>query len=328
MTVDRRLLNWGVFLVLVGGIPLAVSQGWLDRDVVARAWELWPLILIGAGIGLLLAATPLRALGGVVVAATIGTMVGAVLAVGFGGFSFGTVGCGSGAGGAQVLDQRGSFEGGSARVALEARCAEVAVTTGAGPGWQVQVKGDEVARPTVEAGAGSLVVRSPEGPVVFPFSRGSSWQLELGTDPRLDLSLRLDAGSARVDLAGARIGQLEVDANAIGDTRIDLADAVVDRVDLEVNAADLAVLLPTTADTTGEIAGNAASIRLCASAATGLRLTVEENITASNNFGDAGLVRTGDTWTSPDYAAAAVQVDLRIGGAAVSYVLNPRGGCR
>lgn len=328
MSVDRRLLNWGVFLVLVGGIPLAVSQGWIDGDVVARAWELWPFILIGAGIGLLLAATPLRALGGVIVAATIGTMIGAVLAVGFGGFSFGSIGCGGAAGGPQIVDERGTFEGGSATVALEARCAEVAVTTGAGAGWQVTVNGDEAARPTVVAAAGSLAVRSPSGPTVFPFAQGSAWRLELGTDPRLDLSIRVDAGSADVDLAGATVGRLEVTANAVGDTRLDLSGATVDRLDVEVNAADVAIALPTTTDLAGEVQGNAASVSLCAADDTGLRFRVEDNITASNDFADAGLVRTGDTWESPGFAGAAVQVELRISGGAVSYTLNPRGGCK
>ncbi len=85
MSVDRRLLNWGVFLVLVGGVPLAVAQGWIPSETVANAWELWPLILIGAGIGLILSRTPLRALGGIIVAGTFGVILGAMLAVGFGG---------------------------------------------------------------------------------------------------------------------------------------------------------------------------------------------------------------------------------------------------
>ena len=94
MSVDRRLLNWGIFLVLLGGIPLAVAQGWIPRDVVARAWELWPLILIGAGIGLILSRTPFQAIGGIIVAGTFGVILGAIVAVGFGGIGIGTLGCG------------------------------------------------------------------------------------------------------------------------------------------------------------------------------------------------------------------------------------------
>lgn len=328
MSVDRRLLGWGVFLVLVGGIPLAVSQGWIDRNVVGRAWELWPFVLIGAGAGLLLAATPLRALGGVIIAATLGTMVGAVLAVGFGGFTSGGIGCGAGGTGPQIVDERGTFEGGSAAVVIEARCADVDVTAGAGSGWHLIVNGEQSARPAVAAAAGSLAVRSPSGAVVFPFSPGSSWRLDLGTDPRLDLSLRVDAGSADVDLGGATVGRLVVDGNAIGATRLDLSEAAVDRLDVEVNAADVAVGLPTRTGLTGEIRANAASIELCAAAEVGLRLRVEESITASNNFAAAGLVPGDDTWESPGFATAAVQVELRIGGGAVSYTLSPEGGCR
>ena len=330
MTVDRRLLNWGVFLVLVGGIPLAVSQGWIDREVVARAWELWPLILIGAGIGLLLAATPLRALGGIVVAATLGTIVGAVLAVGFGGFSMGSLGCGSAdAGAPQIVDERGTFGGGSGRVVLDANCAEIRVTTGAGSGWSVTVNGTENARPTIEQNAGDVTVRSPSDPVVFPFgSQRATWRVELGTDPRLDLELGLNAGSADVDLGGATVGQLQVDANAIGSSRLDLSRAAVERLDVSVNAADIAILLPADAGLEGSVSGNAASIGLCAAPGVGLRLVVDDSITASDNFEEAGLVLRSGAWESPDYAAAAVKVELRTTGSAVSYTLDPEDGCR
>src|SRR5438552_3997493 len=54
MHLDRRLAGWGVFLVLLGAIPLLVRQGVLTTDMVARAWTLWPLLLIAAGVGLLL----------------------------------------------------------------------------------------------------------------------------------------------------------------------------------------------------------------------------------------------------------------------------------
>ena len=113
MSVDRRLLNWGVFLVLLGGVPLAVAQGWISaRSRRARAWELWPLLLVGAGVGLILSATPLRALGGIVVSATFGVMLGAFIAVGFGGFSLGSsAAAGPTPGAPQVARGSGSFAG-------------------------------------------------------------------------------------------------------------------------------------------------------------------------------------------------------------------------
>ncbi len=37
--VDRRLFDWGVFLVLLGGAPLAATQGWIPRDAPTKACQ-------------------------------------------------------------------------------------------------------------------------------------------------------------------------------------------------------------------------------------------------------------------------------------------------
>lgn len=50
MSIDRGFLGWGVFLILLGGIPLAVNQGWLDAAVVEGAWQLWPVVIIGIDV--------------------------------------------------------------------------------------------------------------------------------------------------------------------------------------------------------------------------------------------------------------------------------------
>ena len=80
MRLDPRFLNWGVFFILLGAIPLAVSQGWIPASAIDNAWRFWPLILIGIGIGLLLRRTAFHFVGGLLVAATFGLMLGSVLA--------------------------------------------------------------------------------------------------------------------------------------------------------------------------------------------------------------------------------------------------------
>lgn len=62
MRIDRGLLDWGAFLIVLGAVPLAARAGYLDTDTLRRAWELWPLVLIGIGLGLILQRT--RAGGG------------------------------------------------------------------------------------------------------------------------------------------------------------------------------------------------------------------------------------------------------------------------
>jgi hypothetical protein len=330
MSVDRRLLNWGVFLVLLGAVPLAVSQGWVSRDLVARAWELWPFILVGAGVGLILGATPLRALGGIVVSATFGVMIGALIAVGFGGFSLGGIACGSATADApQVVSERGSFAGRTGRVVLVANCASVGMTTNTAGAWGIDVFGGKDSRPAVERTADGFTARSPEAPVVLPFgARQATWRVDLGTAPALDLDLTLNAGDATVSLGGATVSRLAFHGNAIGNTRLDLSGAAVERLAVSVNAADIAILLPGGADLTGAIEGNASSVDLCAPGGVGLRLLVDDNITASHNYGDAGLVRSGTAWQSAGYASAATRIELRTTGSAVSFTLNPKDGCR
>ncbi len=162
MSIDRRLANLGIFLLILGAIPLAVSQGWVALDVVSRAWELWPLILIGVGIGLILRRTRLHFAGGFLVAATFGVMFGALLA---GGLNLGALGCGSGPAATDpaTLDQQGTFGGGTATVELNATCASLSVAPTAGSAWGVTVNGPGNGQPTLDQ-----VVESPGRSVAGP----------------------------------------------------------------------------------------------------------------------------------------------------------------
>ncbi len=328
MSIDRRLANLGIFLLILGAIPLAVSQGWIARESVARAWELWPLILIGIGIGLILRRTPLQFLGGLLVAATFGTMVGALLA---GGLSLGALGCGNatGAGDRVVLDEHGTFAGGTATVDLNATCASLVVGPVPGGAWGVTVSGTASGLPTLDQAGDRLDVRSSDRTVGIPFdvARRARWNVSLGTDTTYSLDVTLNAGDAVVDLAGLRIDSLAAQGNAVGNTRLLLHDATVSRMDVQVNAGDLRIALPAGSNLTGQVQANAASIRLCADPGTGLRLRSTSTLTG-DNFASAGLVRSGNTWESPGIGSAAHVVDLAIEGAAASFTLNPSEGCR
>jgi hypothetical protein len=328
MSVDRRLVNLGVFLLILGAIPLAVGQGWIGRETVSHAWELWPLILVGIGIGLILRRTPFHFAGGLLVAATGGAMLGGLLA---GGFSMGTLGCG-GAGAASdpsVLDEHGTFGGGTTSVVLRATCVSLSVVPAPGAAWGVTVTGKADARPTLEQGADRLQVRSPDRTVVIPFTDGrrSRWNVTLGTDVAYVLDVNVNAGEANIDLAGLRVETLTAQGNAVGNSRLLLHDATVGRLDVQINAGDLKIGLPAAADLAGRIQANAASIELCADPGTGLRLRNTSALTG-DNFASAGLIRSGTTWESPGIGSAAHVVDLALNGGAASFTLNPPEGCR
>ena len=328
MSVDRRLVNLAVFLLILGAIPLAVGQGLLTRDSLSRAWELWPFILIGIGLGLILRRTPLHFAGGLLVAATFGTILGALLA---GGLSFGSLDCGSTATAADptILDEKGSFEGGTSDVVLHASCANLVVTPAGGASWGVTVRGAADAQPTLVRASSRLDVRSPDQTVVFPFDGGrrSSWNVTLGAGVPYALDLNLNAGEATIDLSGLRVSTLTAQGNAVGTSRLLLHEASVGRLDVQINAGDLKIALPAGSDLTGQVQANAASVALCADPGTGLRLRSTSVITG-NNFASAGLVQSGTTWESPGIGSAAHVIDLALEGAAASFTLNPSEGCR
>ena len=112
MRVNRGLLGWGVFFIVAGAIPLLVQSGVLDPARVRHVWQLWPLILIGIGLGLILQRTRAAIVGGLVVAVTFGLLVGGWFAVGFvPGSGFGACGIGGNDAGHPFPTQTGALAG-------------------------------------------------------------------------------------------------------------------------------------------------------------------------------------------------------------------------
>ncbi len=77
MHLHRGLLFWGLALIVAGATTLAVQQGYVDKDLVANAWRLWPLILVAIGLAIILSRTPLAPLGTIAAAVVVGVAGGA-----------------------------------------------------------------------------------------------------------------------------------------------------------------------------------------------------------------------------------------------------------
>jgi hypothetical protein len=325
MRIDRRALDWGVFLIVVGAVSLAVQQGWIPRDV--EWWRFWPVLLIGWGVGLIVGRTAAGAIGGLIVAVTLGLLVGGVIA---GGLSLGRIGavCAGETGGVAFPAQSGTFTGSAAAVTLDTGCGGLTVTTAAGTGWSLAGTSSDGQPPRIEASGQRLEIRSrDEGGFRFvPFDAGEHWDVRLPTGVTLNLAAEVNAGTARLSLGGATLGELDLSVNA-GDGRLDLEGAAISRLSASVNAGDIRVVLPN-ANVSGSLSVNAGSIGFCAPAGAGLRVTMGDNITASNNFEAKGLTRTGDSWETAGYASAIVKIDLSASANAGSVALDPEGGCR
>jgi hypothetical protein len=322
MHVNRGLLSWGVFLILAGLVPLAERAGLISSDQIAGWWNLWPLIVIGIGVGLVLSRTSFAVLGSLIVAGTFGLMLGAFLAVGINGFTGGV--CGDERGTSSFAEQTGTFDG-PAEVSVEFNCGELDISGAAGTSWTFGGTGDAAHAPIVEADADSLRIRAAERSFVPFASSGEGWQVALPDGVALGLRVQLNAGRASVAPGAGELRDVRLQVNA-GAIVADLSEATaIDSIDVQTNAGSASVTLPATS-MDGRVQVNAGSIELCTPPEAGLRIRTGGGL-GGNNFGDAGLEQSGDTWESPGYADTSAQIDLDAEANLGSITLNPDDGC-
>jgi hypothetical protein len=324
MRIDTRFLGFGLFFIVFGVALLGERQGWITPELIDRAWQLWPVLLIGIGVSILFSGRPLAEIGGLVISATLGLMAASFVSGG-GGFPLG--GCGGDDASATPFARQAGELSGEARVEIDFNCGELIVGTGGGSAWTLEGRSEDGVVPTVEQEPGRLRLESAEGRGVFGIAEGrSSWLLTLPTDPTLSVDVGLNAGSGTIDLGGARLGDVEAQANA-GSLRVDLRDAVaIGSLDVSVNAGSAVVWLPELA-LQGEISANAGSATICAPEGVGLRLVVGSNPISSNDYGSQGLVQVGDAWETAGFASADVRINLVTEANAGSLSLNPQRTC-
>ena len=325
MHIRRGFLGWGVFLVLTGAIPLLVRSGSLDADQVARLWQVWPLILIGIGVGLILRHTRFDFVGGLIVAATLGLIVGGALSSGFGSISTGF--CGSDDGSVAFPSRDGTFAA-PGSVDLHLDCGQMTVGVAPGNAWHVAGSDDDGRGPTIDSTDASLSVRSRpgNGAPFFGFGARDTWQVTVPGDPRLDMDLQVNAGSATVDLGGASLGSFDLQQNA-GSATVDLQEVkAIGGLQARLNAGSLGLTLPNTS-LSGTIVANAGAVRLCAPPGAALKLRTGENIVSRYDYDGHGLVKDGSTWTTPGFDTADVKIELQTSANAGSFTLDPEDGC-
>jgi len=328
--INRRLLGWGVFLVLLGGIPVAVRQGLIPADSLARAWTLWPLLLVAAGVGLLLRSTRLAVLGTLLAAGTLGVIGGGLVATGF--VPFGTCGAGDssgsgGSGGNAVAfgAQQGTL-GPTATADITLNCGDLTVSTADGAGWSLDATGPK-GGPRVDAAPDRVTIASRNTSGLDFLDTRSTWNVTLPSSSTLDLATQVNAGTAQMDLGTGRLGQVRVGVNAGGLTLNLSRVTAIAGLDVTLNAAGNTRIVLPGVSVRGVVHANAASASLCAPPGAALRLTPNDNPTASNNYGQRGLVRNGDAWETPGYATAQVRIELDTAVNAGSFNLEQEGSC-
>jgi Domain of unknown function (DUF5668) len=320
MHVRRGYLFAGLFLIPVGAITLLVRAGTIDANALADAWKLWPLILVGFGIALLLGRSRVASIGTAVAALVLGVLVGS--AVASGNVWIGDLAaCGASSSNALQVEKSGTFDGLST-VDLRLRCGSVAFRTQPGTDWSVAAMYEGVA-PIVTDTANRLEVRVPDGSGV----RHNDWTIAAGWEALHELRVETNAATGSLTLDGATpssgIDVVDVDSNA-GDILIDGSQVTIGRIGVSMNAGRARVSLHAA---TGELSVNAGAIDLCVPPDANLRFIVNDQLTFVTNLADRGLQQTGTVWTRSG-SSDVPDIDLTLTGNAATLTLDPDGGCR
>jgi hypothetical protein len=321
--INRSLLNWGVFLIALGGVPLAVKQGWADESIAGDLWRVWPLIRVGIGLGLILRWTPMAWLGGAIVAGTFGLIFGALIAGGVQGVSNACIGLGSGE--TRTTSESGPTSGTAFDLQLELSCGDVEVARGTTDEWSVEAQHDPDDRPVIEGSATSLHLRQGDGAdelFVFTQQRRSDWTIGLPASPSLSVGMTLNAATGTVDLGAGPMSRLGGTFNA-SDATLDLGGITTPEpadLSLTFNASSGVLTLPV-GSMTGSMTLNASSLTLCLPVDAGARLELESTL-ASDNLGGSGLTNVGDGWQTEGFDTAASRIDLSITSTVSSVTLE------
>jgi hypothetical protein len=297
--VNGRLLRWGVFLLALGGLVLLGGAGTLDRELVRQALGLWPLAVIGFGAAILLRRTRFGLASGVVAAAMPGLLLGGlVVAIPEIGSHCRT------SNPPEFFTRQGSF-GETATVDLRIACGDLTVTTTPGRSWEARIGQTDRPAPVLAASSAGLTISMARQVTWFgPPGEGDVVEVALPTDSELDVTARVDAGDARVNLGSAHLGRAALVVSA-GAADVDLTGSTLQALDLVINAGRGRIVLPLD-DFNGEIEVNGGEIRICAPPGLGVR--VREDVT----FGSVvhGGLRAGrgtSTWESEAFATALHQ---------------------
>ncbi len=318
MHVNRKTLYLGVFLIVTAGVMLAGQADWLDLELIWRALELWPLVVIAMGAALLLRGTRVSLAAGVTAAILPGLLLGGV-AVAAPRLD---LNCGQGEP-ASYSTQDGTFDG-AAAVTLDLSCGQLTVRTGPGSSWRARTADGNGLVRTLDTSGRHLMVSSGDRTLHFgDLWDPEVWEITLPTDVLIDLSVVVNAGEGDLDLSGARLGVASLEVNA-GDVRVDLTGATLRSLALETNAGATTIRLPAGFDYTSSLNVNAGSLSICTPEELGVRIR-ENSELSSSSF--PGFARSGDSWLSPNYASAANHADVTISVNVGSVEINPEGDC-
>jgi hypothetical protein len=320
MRVDRARLNWGILFIVLGGVVIAYNRNVVSSSTLSDAWRLWPLIVIGIGLKFVLSRTPAAFVGSLLVAVTVGAMIGSAFAVGP------NIGCGGGHTGGTVA-RSGAFDtNANATVELNIQCGVANVSTSSDGQWHVNGTGNSGNAPSVDANGTWLRVRSADVHD-WGFDRGKDdLQIQLPQNARISLLTTLDMGDARYNLGSANLASAGFTLN-LGSLHVDLTGAQVGTLSVSTNLGSAFVTLDGSSDLSGDLDTNLGSLELCVPDGLGLKVTASDSL-SSSDFDGLNMIRSGNEWKTPGYDTAAHHANLTASTSLGSLKIRHAGGCK
>lgn len=301
----QRGVLFPVLLIAAGALVLAMNFGLVRADVWLDLVTLWPVLLIGAGLSIMLG----------------GSRVGALLAAG--------VTLALLAGGALWLqtNRTASSPAQSEAISESAaglRSAHVTLAPGAAAVHVKALAADstDLIAGTASAGRGGTLVPNfdrdgatarfelrEEGPVLLGFGnvRGRTWDLGLARD--VPLALEIDAG--------------------VGQVIVDLTDIALTSLDLNLGVGEVIATLPDAGRMDVDVDGGVGSFTLRLPAGLAARIKADAGIGAVDLADGLDKV-DDDTWETDGYDdaddRATISIDGGIGAIEVAWVGGAAGG--
>jgi hypothetical protein len=283
----RQGLVGATVMIVLGIVFLLSNLGYLDLNVWATIFRLWPILLVAIGFDVLIGRRSL-------IASLIGLVV--ILAILAGALWISGVGIGrgrsvSGMEVSQVLEDvsRANLQISPAAGELNVHALSDSANLVAG---QVPDVSGRTVREDYSVSGGTASYRLTNSGVEVVGWPGSNaewlWDLGLTTQIPLDLDVEMGVGSMRLDLTELQLDDLSV-SMGVGSITVNLPGTDDYQAQLESAIGELIVVLPPGA---------------------GARIRASAGLAAVDV--PAGYSENNDVYTSPNYDTAQTQIDLSV----------------
>lgn len=313
---NRRGVVFPLLLIVVGAVWLLQSIGVLSPDSWWQLTRLWPVLLIAIGLQIVFGTSRAGRL--MVVAVTLGLVVGGLFMLNGGMFAGGDGAGGSGVGADTGAGSSGDEDGGGD--SLES----IDVPLDGAVSGEIRL-GPGIARLDVRAGqAGDALVA---GNISHP-RRYDPPSLRVETDADEHMTVRIDErerrsfsfwpfgidGDFRWDLQLSPDVPIALDVDAgVGEIKLDLRGLMLSGLDLDVGVGSVTVHLPDSGNYEVDIDGGVGSIVLIIPE--GVEASVDADIGIGGVSVPDGFSAFGDErWSTEGFEDASDRADIRIDG--------------